>query len=217
MRPEPRNPKPGIRNRDRNARLVWLAAAVFVVVLIYMYRLATYRPPRAYQPVTVDEVARAEQAVENLRRQIVEVREAAEEGKREEFEILVPEQDINNFLRAQQGMGRRVVGNRVEAPTIAFRDRRVVSSAYVTVHGRKLYMTIVGQLTRSSAGKMLFRSDSVRVGRLPAPSFVAARVDRAINDYIASGGSALPADVTEVTTDAGILTLRGVSNPNALR
>jgi len=200
------------------ARIVILtAAATIAVVLIAVLRLAIYVPPEAPGPVSNEDALRARVAVESMAAQIEAIEEAAAEGRRQPFEVSLYDDDLTNFLLSDPDAARGLASKRVERPRVEFRDRKVVSSACLTVRGRRLHVTVSGRLTQTSNGTPVFDTDSVKIGKLTAPGPIRRRVDRIINDFVSEGASSLPAEITEITTDNGALTFSGVTNPDAVR
>ncbi|MDO8681856.1 MAG: hypothetical protein Q7N50_00030 [Armatimonadota bacterium] len=203
--------------RRKLSPIAYLAAGILIIGLLVAARLATYTPPEEPEIITWSEAEHARQAIEAAERELEEASQAAKAGEKKSFQVSIAQQDATNFLRTDKSAAGVLANRKVEKPRIEFQSDRVNGSGYVTFHGRRVYVTVSGQLSHATGGKIAFRSDSVTVGKLPAPGQLAAKVDEMINAYIAFGPSVLPAQITEISSDGGMLTLKGVSDPASLR
>jgi hypothetical protein len=196
-------------------RILWLAAILIVVALFIVIRLASYAPPETTSYVSPSDAAHARIAVNSVEEELSGVSDAAKEGKRRPFKVSIRQEDVTNFLRSSKGASNLMAGRKVQQPEVRFNSQTVTSSAYVTYQGKRLFVTVTGSLSHAP-GKLVFHSDSVKIGKLPAPSRVAKRVDELINAYL-TFGKALPARITDVRTEDGQFVMSGVSDPDALR
>ncbi|MDO8588121.1 MAG: LmeA family phospholipid-binding protein [Armatimonadota bacterium] len=205
------------RARRRGFSIIgWFAVAIVAAGAVALW-LVAYTPPEEPAIVTPDQARQARSAVHAFGRELEGVEAAAAKGKRRPFRAALTQEDLTTFLQSDKSVGDLMSGRKLENPNVKFDSQEMVTSAYVTVHGRRLHVTVRGKLSQTSPGKLAFRSSSVMLGRLPAPSRMARKVDEAINAYLSFGKMTLPAQITEIKTDDGELVLAGTSDPDAVR
>lgn len=196
-------------------RLAWIAVIAVVVAFMVVIRMATYAPTETPVFVSPSDAVHARIAMNSVEDKLSDVSSNAKDGKRAPFKVSIRQEDVTNYLRTDKSLSGMMSGRHIEQPEVRFNSRTVTSSAYVNYHGRKLFVTVTGSLSHAP-GKLVFHTDSVRIGRLPAPSRIAQKVDEAINAYL-TFGKALPAEITDVKTDGGRFVMTGMSDPAALR
>lgn len=196
-------------------RILPLLLIGIVALLAVGIRLALYTPPEESTTVTRAEAERAGLAVRAFEDEVSEVYATASKGARRPFEITLRQEDITGFLRSDMDVGDLLASRKMEAPKVRFQSGKITSSAYITIHGRRLYVTMEGGLRQSSPGKLVFKTTSVKVGRLPASTALAAKVDDAVNAYMSAGK--LPARIEKIEAEDGKLVVSGVSDPNLAR
>ena len=210
----PRN-RPG--NRSNRNRFILLAAVILIVGLIYLVRMTTYAPSDDSPAITPQQAAQSQAAVEQAEQELGDVRRAAQAGKRTPFKVSIKQEDLTTYMRSDPTTSSVLRGRKVEKPKVQFNDRNITTSAYMTIHGRRVYVTVTGRLSQSPEGPLVFHSESVMFGRFSAPGAALSKVDEVMNDYISTGKLLLPADITQINAENGVLTLQGVSSPKAVR
>lgn len=200
------------RRGRRPARLllpiVIVAAAAGLLLLRHMI---DYRP-QSLPPVAPVRVAEAKKAVTAAEKTVHKVTASAAHGRREPFQVRLKEDDVTTYVASNQKIKKRLATKGFKEPRFEFRDGRVNIAGLVTYHGKEVYVTVSGKPTTTAEGRVTLSDISVKLGQLSVP-VLARKAEQMMEDMIRSGETQLPADIEQITSQQGELTLKGVSRP----
>ncbi len=165
------------RRRERRKSVLWLLAAVLAVGAALAALVLS--PPPAPPALSPQQIAESQQHVRDLKEKVREIQDAAKAHLPKVFRLVATENDLNTLLTTDEETQQLLASKGVEEAYAVIGDGKVQATARVQVSGVPVALSAV-LVPEIEDHSIVFRVDSVRVGRLGVPSGAARRAAEGI-------------------------------------
>jgi uncharacterized protein YpmS len=159
-----------------------LIALLILAVLTAM----VFIPPPPPPTITPQQKAQSEEHVREVKNEIATIKKKAQEKTEYPFTLKMTEQDINTFLQMDPQAQDILNRGKLQGAFVRIQDGKVLGSASRYVHGVLMNgtMTVIPEL--NSDKMLIYRVESLDVGRLALPSSMVQSVTQDLIHSVAS-------------------------------
>jgi hypothetical protein len=187
--------------------LVALAAGAYVYFNITR-PVSDPREKQALAPPTPAEKKLAKQATTRLERSAQAFAPAPGRPKPKRFELRVTEAELQAIMKTSPDVQKGLKQSGVKAPLIDFQPGRITLSARVPVGKLQARVSATGAV-RAERGKLVYRTEAVRLGDFPAPKELSRLLDEQLKTSVRELNKQIQGRLDEVTVTDRELVLRG--------